>query len=85
MKVYCPAFITKAFGGVEKGDAKHMLAATVTANMNGTGLTPIPTAHWRAIGAMRTAVTVLLMNMVISEVTPYMPASRRPSGKKTVS
>ena len=31
--------------GVENGEAKHMLAATVTANMYGTGLTPICTAH----------------------------------------
>ena len=68
MNVYCPADITKALGGVENGEAKHMLAATVTANMNGTGLTPICMAHWRAIGAMRTAVTVLLIKMVITEV-----------------
>ena len=49
--------------------AKHMLAATVTANMNGTGLTPIPKAHCRAIGAIRTAVTVLLIKIVIRDVT----------------
>ena len=35
MNVYCPTGITSAFGGVEKGEAKHMLAATVTANRNG--------------------------------------------------
>ena len=40
MNVYCPAGMTRAFGGVENGDAKHMLAPTVTANRNGTGLTP---------------------------------------------
>ena len=68
MNVYCPADITKALGGVENGDAKHMLAATVTANMYGTGLTPICIAHWSAIGAMRTAVTVLLIKMVIIDV-----------------
>lgn len=32
MNVYCPAGITSALGGVENGEAKHMLAATVTAN-----------------------------------------------------
>jgi hypothetical protein len=69
MKVYCPADITRALGGVENGDAKHILAATVTANMNGTGLTPICIAHWIAIGAIRTAVTVLLIKMVIRDVT----------------
>jgi hypothetical protein len=68
MNVYCPADITKAFGGVENGDAKHILAATVTANMKGTGLTPICKAHWRAIGAISTAVTVLLIKMVITDV-----------------
>ena len=68
MKVYCPAGITKALGGVEKGDAKHIDAPTVTANRNGIGLTPIPMAHCRAIGAIRTAVTVLLMKIVITEV-----------------
>ena len=30
--------MTRAFGGVENGDAKHIDAATVTANRNGTGL-----------------------------------------------
>ena len=69
MNVYCPADITRALGGVENGDAKHMLAATVTAYMNGTGLTPVCIAHWIAIGAMSTAVTVLLINMVMIEVT----------------
>ena len=69
MNVYWPADMTSALGGVENGEAKHMLAATVTANMNGTGLTPICIAHWSAIGAMRTAVTVLLMNIVITDVT----------------
>ena len=68
MNVYCPAGITKALGGVEKGEAKHILAATVTANRKGTGLTPICRALCRAMGAISTAVTVLLMNIVISEV-----------------
>lgn len=68
MKVYCPADITKALGGVENGEAKHMLAATVTANINGTGLTPVCSAHCNAIGAIRTAVTVLLMKIVMTEV-----------------
>ena len=68
MNVYCPAGMTKALGGVEKGEAKHMLAATVTANRNGTGLTPICCALCSAMGANSTAVAVLLMNIVISEV-----------------
>ena len=68
MKVYCPAGITKALGGVENGEAKHIEAPTVTAKRNDNGLTPTPTAHWRAIGAISTAVTVLLMNIVIVEV-----------------
>ena len=67
MNVYWPAGMTNVFGGVENGEAKHMLAATVTANMNGTGLTPICTALCMAIGAMSTAVTVLLMNIVMRE------------------
>ena len=67
-KVYCPAGMTRALGGVENGDAKHIDAATVTAKRNGTGLTPIPMAHCRAIGAISTAVTVLLMKIVMTEV-----------------
>ena len=35
MKVYCPAGMTSALGGVENGEAKHMLAPTVTAKRNG--------------------------------------------------
>ena len=68
MNVYWPADITRTFGGVENGEAKDILAATVTANKHGIGLTPIPVAAARAIGAMRTAVTVLLMKIVISDV-----------------
>ena len=68
MKLYCPADSTSALGGVEKGEAKHMLAATVTANMNGTGLTPSCSALCIAMGAISSAVTVLLMNIVIREV-----------------
>ena len=45
-----------------------MLAATVTANIYGIGLTAIPTAHFSAIGAISIAVTVLLMNIVMTEV-----------------
>ena len=71
---YCPAGITRALGGVENGDAKHIEAATVTANRNGSGLTPIPMAHCRAMGAISTAVTVLLMNIVISDVAQYIAA-----------
>ena len=75
MKVYCPAGSTKALGGVEKGDAKHIEAATVTAKRKGIGLTPIPIAHCSAMGAMSTAVTVLLMNMVMIEVAKYTAAN----------
>ena len=66
--MYLPADITNAFGGVENGLAKHMLAATVTANRNGYGLTPIESADYSAIGAKSTAVAVLLINMVRMEV-----------------
>jgi hypothetical protein len=68
MKVYCPAGNTKALGGVEKGEAKHIDAATVTAKRKGMGLTPIPIAHCKAMGAMSTAVTVLLIKMVMMDV-----------------
>jgi hypothetical protein len=37
--------MTRAFGGVENGEAKHIEAPTVTAKRKGIGLTPIPTAH----------------------------------------
>ena len=36
--------MTSALGGVEKGEAKHALAATVTAMRNGTALTPCAAA-----------------------------------------
>ena len=68
MKVYCPAGITRALGGVENGEAKHMLAPTVTAKRSGTGLIPICAALCKAIGASNTAVAVLLINMVINDV-----------------
>ena len=71
MKVYCPAGITRALGGVEKGEAKHIEAATVTAKRKGMGLMPIPIAHCKAMGAMSTAVTVLLMNIVITDEDWY--------------
>lgn len=67
--------MTRAFGGVEKGDAKHIEAATVTAKRNGIGLTPTPKAHCRAIGAISTAVTVLLINIVIIDVAKYTAAN----------
>ena len=60
--------MTSALGGVENGEAKHRLAPYVTANRKGKGLTPKATALCMAIGASRTAVAVLLMNRVISEV-----------------
>jgi hypothetical protein len=62
-------------GGVEKGLAKHMLAATVTAKRNALGLTPISNAACKAIGAKSTAVAVLLKNSVRNEVVRYIPAS----------
>ena len=60
--------MTKAFGGVENGEAKHRLAPKVTAKRNGRGLTPSAVALWRAMGAMSTAVAVLLINNVINDV-----------------
>ena len=45
-----------------------MLAPTATAKRNGVGFAPICMALFIAIGAKRTAVAVLLMNMVMSEV-----------------
>lgn len=68
--------MTRAFGGVENGDAKHILAAIATANKNGYGLTPIPIAACIDIGANNTAVAVLLINIVSKDVQKYMPASR---------
>ena len=60
--------MTRAFGGVENGEAKHMLAATVTAKRNAWGAMPTDDAADMAIGAMSTAVAVLLMNMVSRDV-----------------
>ena len=68
MNLYFPGFITSAFGGVENGEAKHILAPTVTAMRNGYGLTSIAAADWNAIGATNTAVAVLLINIVNKEV-----------------
>ena len=62
--------MTNALGGVEKGEAKHMLAATVTAMRKGTGLTPCSIAAESAMGAMSNAVTVLEMKKVSKEVAP---------------
>ena len=70
-----PACITRALGGVEKGDAKHMLAARVTAKSMGSGLTPSSTDALMAIGAISTAVAVLLINIVSREVVKYIPQS----------
>ena len=74
MNVYRPACITSALGGVENGEAKHMLAPRATAKRNGYGLSPTSVAEAKAIGAMSTAVAVLLMNMVRSDVVKYIPA-----------
>ena len=60
--------MTSALGGVENGLAKHMLAATVTANRNGYGLTPSANADCMAMGEKSRAVAVLLMNMVRMDV-----------------
>ena len=46
----------------------YILALTATATSSGTGLMPDDSADVRAIGAMSTAVAVLEMNMVSSEV-----------------
>ena len=67
--------MTRALGGVENGDAKQRLAPSVTANNIGTGLTPICTALLIAMGAISTAVAVLLINIVINDVVKYIPAS----------
>ena len=55
-------------GGVENGEAKHILAPTATANSKGTGLTPQLIAAERAIGAISTALAVFEINIVKSEV-----------------
>ena len=60
--------MTRALGGVENGEAKHMLAPRVTAKRNGSGLAPAPRATLMAMGDMRTAVAVLLMKNVSSVV-----------------
>ena len=60
--------MTSALGGVEKGEAKHRLAPNVTAKRNGRGFTFNDMALCMAIGAMSTAVAVLLINNVINEV-----------------
>lgn len=75
MNVYCPAGITRAFGGVENGEAKHSDAPRVTANRNGNGLTPYDRALCSAIGAISTAVAVLEINNVITEVVKNIPAN----------
>ena len=52
-----------------------MLAPRVTAKRKGRGLTPTSMAALMAIGAISTAVAVLLMNIVSREVVKYMPQS----------
>ena len=49
-----------------------MLAPRVTAKRKAIGLAPTSVAALMAMGAIRTAVAVLLMNMVRSEVVKYM-------------
>lgn len=68
MNVYWPAGITSALGGVENGEAKQRLAPKVTANRNGNGFTPNATALSKAMGAISTAVAVLLIKSVIIDV-----------------
>ena len=60
--------MTRAFGGVENGEAKHMLAPTATAISMGYGLVPNDAADDIAIGAMSTAVAVLLINILRTDV-----------------
>ena len=60
--------MTRAFGGVENGDAKHKDAPNVTAISIGNGLTPKSMALCTAMGARSTAVAVLEMNKVIIDV-----------------
>ena len=60
--------MTRALGGVENGEAKHRLAPNVTAKRNGRGFTSNITALYNAIGASSTAVAVLLMNNVMTDV-----------------
>jgi hypothetical protein len=74
MKLYLPADITIALGGVENGLARHILAATATPIRKGYGLTFIENAACVAIGANSTAVAVLLINIVTSEVANKIPA-----------
>ena len=45
-----------------------MLAPSVTANSKGYGLTPMAAAEAMAMGDMSTAVAVLLINMVRTDV-----------------
>ena len=60
---------------MENGDAKQRLAPSVTAKSIGIGLTSMLMAHFMAMGAISTAVAVLLMNMVSSDVAKYIAAS----------
>ena len=68
--------MTSALGGVENGEAKHMLAPRVTAKRNASGLTLSSVAALMAIGAISTAVAVLLINIVSNDVVKYMPQSK---------
>ena len=64
--------MTSALGGVENGEAKHMLAPRVTAKRNANGLTLSSVAALMAIGAISTAVAVLLINIVSNDIGPYL-------------
>ena len=66
--------MTSALGGVENGEAKHILAAIDTANNIDVGFIPNCCAALNAIGARSTAVAVLLINIVMSDVVKYIPA-----------
>ena len=66
---YLPAAMTMALGGVATGVAKAMLAEKATAMTIGTGLTPSCCADKIATGYNNTAVAVLLMNWLKTEVT----------------
>ena len=74
MKLYFPADITIALGGVENGLAKHILTATATPIRKGYGLTFIDKAACKAIGANRIAAAVLLINIVSTEEANIIPA-----------
>ena len=57
---------------MENGEAKHMLAPRVTAKRNANGLTLSSVAALKAMGAISTAVAVLLINIVSNDIGPYL-------------